>query len=112
MINYTTFFISFYSQGLVDTLFPARAAHGISAQPEVVGQDAFKFLASHSDGSLPGGFKNRVRNALKMGNSVSVELTMCTRRYMGFERFVVHWTPVKGEKGEVGWIVVTLGGAD
>ena len=27
---------------------------------------------------------------------------------MGFERFLVHWTPLKGEQGSVGWIVVTI----
>ncbi len=113
MVNYTTFFVSFYSQGIIDTLYPARAVvGGISHQPVVAGQDVFKFLADHSDNSLPGGFKNRVRNALRMGQAISVELTLCTRRYMGFEKFNVHWTPLKGERGEVAWIVVTLGSGE
>ena len=113
MVNYTTFFISFYSQGVIDTLYPARAVPGgISHEPQVAGQDAFKYLSTHSDSSLPNGFKNRVRNALRMGQAISVELTLCTRRYMGFERFLVHWTPLKGERGEVAWIVVTLGSGD
>jgi hypothetical protein len=110
VINYSTFFISFYSQGIVDLVYPARPQHRAFAQDlQVVGQDAFRFLAGHSDGSLPGGFKNRVRNALKLGHAVSVELTLCVRRYLGFEKFIVHWTPLKGEKGDVAWVVVTLG---
>lgn len=28
---------------------------------------------------------------------------------MGIERFVLHWTPLKDEKGEVCWVVLTLG---
>ena len=82
---------------------------GLSHEPHIKGQDAFKYLSSHSGSSLPGGYKNRVRNALKMGQAISVDLTLCTRRYMGFEKFLVHWTPLKGEKGEVAWVVVTLG---
>jgi phototropin len=112
VINYSTFFISFYSQGVTDTLFPSRVQHNMSAQTEVVGIDAFKFLATHSDGSLPSGFKNKVRTSLKMGQAVSVDLSMCTRRYMGFERFVVHWTPLKGEDGNVAWVVATIGSTD
>ena len=51
-----------------------------------------------------------LKSALKFGNAVSLDLTLCTRRYMGFEKFVSHWTPLKNEAGEVGWVVVTLGG--
>jgi hypothetical protein len=49
---------------------------------------------------------------------VSLDAQLCTSRYRGFEKFVVHWTPLKGAKeegnkdGEVGWVVVTLGGGE
>jgi hypothetical protein len=43
-----------------------------------------------------------------------VDAQLCTARYRGFEKFTVHWTPLKGERHngreEVGWVVVTLGG--
>ena len=77
----------------------------------MAGQDVFIFLAGHSDRNITSGFKNMVRSALKMGQAVSVDLTLCTR-CMGFKNFVVHWTPLKGEKGDVAWVVITLGSAN
>lgn len=44
-----------------------------------------------------------------MGNPISLDLTLCTRRYMGYERFVAHWTPLKNEVGDVGFVACTLG---
>ena len=77
----------------------------------LVGMDIFRFLAQHSPSSkISSDFKSRVKTALKYGNSVSMDLTLCTRRYMGFEKLVSHWTPLKNEVGEVGWVVVSLGG--
>jgi hypothetical protein len=75
--------------------------------------DVFRFLAMHSTASKLGSdFKARVRTALKYGNPISLDLVLCTRRYMGFEKFVSHWTPLKNEAGEVGWVVVSLGGQE
>ena len=132
IVNASTMFITFHSSGIVDLLFPAQVQNQYAnrynqqysppAPPganhsSVAGQDIFKFLAQHSSAaSLPSGFKNRVKETLKRGQPVSVDLTMCTRRYMGFEKFAIHWTPLKdagGRNGEgvVQWIVVTLGGA-
>ncbi|EXJ58314.1 hypothetical protein A1O7_05739 [Cladophialophora yegresii CBS 114405] len=89
----------------------ARSGPGSSIADQIIGTDIFRFLASHSAGSkLSSDFKARVRAALKHGNAVSLDVTLCTRRYMGFEKFVSHWTPLKGEKGEVGFVVVALGG--
>ena len=99
----------------MDLLYPAQTPFGSS--PAIAGQDVFKFLAQHSSSaSLPSGFKGKVRDALKRGSAVSVELTLCTKRYMAFERFAVHWTPLKDAggkngEGEVQWVVITLGGA-
>jgi len=50
-----------------------------------------------------------VRAALKLGNAISVDLIMCTRRYMGFEKFATHWTPLKNEAGELAFVILTLG---
>jgi hypothetical protein len=119
MINYTTFFISFHSTGMSTLLYPTKAVphnnlgHGSSQQAgtQLVGMDIFRFFAIHSPSSkISSEFKSRVKTALKFGNPVSSELTLCTRRYMGFEKFVSHWTPLKNEAGEVGWVVVSLGG--
>ncbi|KIW66816.1 hypothetical protein PV04_06110 [Phialophora macrospora] len=77
---------------------------------QIVGMDIFRFLATHSAASKLGSdFKTRVRAALKSGKPISLDLVLCTRRYLGFEKFVSHWTPLKNEVGEVGWVVVTLG---
>lgn len=86
-------------------------------QPSPVGQNAFNFLAAHAPGgSLPSGFKSKVKAAAKAGNAISVDTQLCTARYRGFEKFVVHWTPLKGGSvngvEEVAWLVVTLGGGD
>jgi hypothetical protein len=100
-------------------LYPTKAipnnnlGHPSSTQyaSQLVGMDIFRFLATHTPNSkLPSDFKSRVRTALKGGNAVSMDITLCTRRYMGFEQFVSHWTPLKTETGEVGWVVVSLGG--
>ncbi|ETI22710.1 hypothetical protein G647_06786 [Cladophialophora carrionii CBS 160.54] len=78
---------------------------------QIIGTDIFRFLATHSAGSKLGSdFKTRVRAALKHGSPISLDVVLCTRRYMGFEKFVSHWTPLKNEMGEVGFVVVTLGG--
>jgi hypothetical protein len=75
--------------------------------------DIFKFFATHCPGSkLQTDFKTRVKAAMKYGHAVSLELTLCTRRYMGFEKFMSHWTPLKNEYAEVTWIVLTLGSAN
>lgn len=74
-----------------------------------VGTDIFKFLTNHGTGSLSWEFKSTVKTALKAGNPVSLDMKLCARPYMGFEKFLLHWTPLKGEHGEVQWIVLTLG---
>ena len=128
MINYSSFLISFLSPGIPDLLFPIKAKNQYHAQ--AIGTDIFKFLGNHGAGvcqlvSRAGcttprhimheltyyfsDFKSTVRGALKMGNAVSLELKLCARPYMGFERFVLHWTPLKDEGGAVTWIVLTLG---
>lgn len=118
MINASTLLIAFHSPGLLSLLSPPHAAaHSTlpATTPNPVGQSAFNFLSNYAPGaSLPSGFKTRVKTALKDGRAISLDAQLCTARYRGFEKFVVHWTPLKGERinnrEEVGWVVVTLGG--
>ncbi len=98
-------------------LYPTKAVpnnnlgHNSSQGSQIVGMDIFRFLATHSPGSkLSSDFKSGVKGALKYGTAVTRDLTLCTRRYMGFEKFLSHWTPLKNEAGEVSWVVVSLGG--
>ena len=107
MINFSTWLISFVSGGIIDLLFPIKAKSAYHAQ--AVGTDVFKFLANHGSGSLTWDFKSPVKGGLKAGQAVSLDLKLCARPYMGFERFVLHWTPLKDEKGAVTWVVLTLG---
>ena len=72
--------------------------------------DVFRVLAAHST-RMAKDFKSTVKQSLRMGRAVSMELNLATRRSIimrGSERFASHWTPVKNEKGEVGWVIVTL----
>lgn len=54
-------------------------------------------------------FKSSVKGALKNGQPISLDLKLCAKPYMGFERFMLHWTPLKDEQGAVAWVVLTLG---
>ena len=64
---------------------------------------------NHSTGSVSWDFKSSVKSALKQGNPISLDLKLCAKPYMGFERFATHWTPLKDEVGTVSWVVLTLG---
>ena len=88
---------------MVDMLYPSKPNSG-----QIVGIDVFRFLGHHAS-SVGRDFKSRVKNAIKVGSAVSLELGLCTRRYMGYERFVTHWTPLKDEGGRVSFVVLTLG---
>ena len=85
-------------------LYPAKPNSG-----QIVGVDVFRFLSHHAN-SLSRDFKSRVKGALKVGAAVSLDLSLCTRQYHGFEKFATHWTPLKDEKGSVRFVVLTLGG--
>jgi hypothetical protein len=88
---------------MVEMLYPSKPSSG-----QIVGVDVFRFLTNHAN--LPSrDFKSRVKSALKVGQAISLDLVLCTRRYHGFEKFVTHWTPMKDEKGRVTFVVLTLG---
>jgi hypothetical protein len=88
---------------MVGMLYPSKPSNG-----QIVGVDVFRFLTNHAN-LLSRDFKSRVRSALKVGQAISLDLVLCTRRYHGFEKFVTHWTPMKDEKGHVTFVVLTLG---
>lgn len=106
VVNADTMMIAFYSAGIIDLLYPSK---GTNQYANVVGSDVFKFLGQHSQNTLSRDYKSRVRNAVRAGNAVSVDLVLCTRRFMGFENFVTHWTPLKTDEGNTAFIVLTLG---
>ena len=108
IINYSTFLITFTSAGIIDLLFPIKAKTSLG-HAQAAGIDVFKFLTNHGSGSVGSEFKSSVKNALRMGQAISLDLKLCARPYMGFERFVLHWTPLKNEQGGVNWVVLTLG---
>ncbi|OQN95244.1 hypothetical protein B0A48_18623 [Cryoendolithus antarcticus] len=107
VINYTSYLITFVSSGILDLLFPIKAR--TVQQAQAVGSEIFRFLANHGAGSVRSEFKAAVKSNLKMGQPISLDLKLCARPYMGFEKFVLHWTPLKNERGEVQWVVLTLG---
>ena len=106
-------FISFHSQGVITLLYPSKQTqsqlHAHLSSPGVVGTDIFRFLAQHTLNNLPRDYKSRVKTAIKNGMPVSLDLMLCTRRHMGFEKFVTHWTPLKDEEGKTEFMVITLG---
>jgi len=108
VINYSTFYISFHSAGIATMLYPTKPVPKNTVS-QLVGMDVFRFLEAHAKSKLGSEFKQRVRSALKMGNATSMDVTLCTRRFMGFERFATHWTPLKNEANEVGFVILTLG---
>lgn len=106
LVNTDSMLISFHSGGIVELLYPARAAN---QHAQIVGQDIFKFLTLHSQNGLNREYKSRVKSAVKMGQAVSLDLTLCTRRIMGFENFLTHWTPLKNDVNQTNFVVLTFG---
>ncbi|KAK5950926.1 hypothetical protein OHC33_007998 [Knufia fluminis] len=106
IVNAETLLISFFSAGIVELLYPARATNQHSQIP---GQEVFKFLSQHSSGNLSRDYKSRVRAAVKAGQAITLDLSLCTRRMMGFETFMTHWTPLKNDQHVTGFVVLTLG---
>jgi len=84
-------------------------------------QDIFKVLSELAPYSSSfKTLKSTVRESLKQGNAVSVEMGLLTgmeTRRGGFggrsdrraeERYVGHWTPMKDENGATKWVVLTI----
>ncbi|KAK6365552.1 hypothetical protein LTS17_011271 [Exophiala oligosperma] len=107
VVNYSTFFVCFYSPEISKVLYPAKALSN-NLVVQIFGIDVFRYLSVCSPSRLGGSFKSKVRQALKVGNAISLDLILCTRRHMGFEKFASHWTPLKNEAGETRFVICTL----
>lgn len=94
--------IAFYSAGIVDMLYPTKPNTG-----QIVGVDIFKFLGHHAN-AMSRDFKTRVKDAMKAGRPISLDVSLCTRQSHGFEKFVTHWTLLKDEIGKVSYVVLTM----
>lgn len=106
VVNAETMLISYYSSGTRELLFPIKST---SYHSEIAGQDVFKFLAHHSQNSLSRDYKTNVKSAIRSGQAISLDLKLCTRRMMGFEPFLTHWTPLKDEHNTVAFVILTFG---
>lgn len=111
VLSYPSLTVSFYSLAIVDML-----AINPDFEKELPGSDVFKVLAGHSSQSTNPSVKDvkhSVKTFLKIGKAVSCEISLTVKRSgmirRGTERFVMHWTPMKDEKGGVAWVVVTMG---
>jgi hypothetical protein len=92
---------------------------------QIYNRDIFKVLSdqtgtsSNSTAALKA-LKNTVRDKLKIGAAVSIELGLLTGTELkkGIagrvsekrveERYVSHWTPLKDEEGRVKWVILTI----
>ncbi|KAI0120708.1 hypothetical protein BJ170DRAFT_160834 [Xylariales sp. AK1849] len=104
VVRADTFLVGFYSEGVADLLNPANNA-GL-----IVGQEIFRFFKQNMV-SKETDYRSRVRNAIRVGQPISVEIRLQTRRsarFRGDERFWAHWTPLKDENAASHWVVVML----
>jgi phototropin len=90
----------------------------------IFNKDIFKILSEHSSSSSTHkALKVTVKESIRKGNAISVELGLMTGmeiRRGGFtaiadrkvgraeERYVSHWTPLKDEEGRTTWVVLTI----
>lgn len=141
--------VKHYSVGITDLL--CTKPHGIVP---LYHKDIFTVLAEHSPpstpsyttslskpsffgqklapGVLPKGFRSTVRDRLRVGEAVSLELNLWTGEMLGEremggpvggregrdgksreerrveDRFVTHWTPLKDEAAKIKWVVLTI----
>jgi hypothetical protein len=77
----------------------------------IVGMNIFKLILQHTP-NMPRDFKARIKTSLKGGRAISSDIQLVTKKsviYRRSERFATHWTPLKDEKAEVRFVIVTLG---
>lgn len=113
--------ISFFSPGVVDMLCLNLPNGGIAS---IYHKDIFKVLGEHAtSSSMHKSLKNTVRDNIRRGTAVSVELGLLTgteTRRSGFtaiterrgaraeEKYVSHWTPCKDEEGRTSYVILTI----
>ncbi len=87
-------------------------------------KDIFKVLAEYSlPSSVQKNLRNTVRESIRKGAALSVELGLMTgieTKRSGFsiigerkvvrteEKYISHWTPLKDEEGNTSWVVLTI----
>lgn len=78
-------------------------------------RDIFKVLADQPlSASIGKSFKSTVRDAVKNGKAVSIEMGMMTgieetkKAKRVEEMYVTHWTVLKDENGKGKWVVLTI----
>jgi hypothetical protein len=90
----------------------------------IFSKDIFKVLSEYSlSSSVQKDLRATVRESLRKGNAVSVELGLLTgmeEKRSGFsimgdrkavrteEKYVSHWTPLKDDEGRTSWVVLTI----
>ncbi|KAH9221223.1 hypothetical protein DL95DRAFT_519269 [Leptodontidium sp. 2 PMI_412] len=116
--------VQYYSPGVIDMLCLNLPNGGIA---HIYNKDIFKVFSefsTSSSSSVNKVFKQTVRDALKVGQAVSVETGLLTgfeeKKGTGWfggekegmkrveERYVTHWTPLKDQDGRVKWVVLTI----
>ena len=95
--------IDFFSMNIIDILYGTKPMIG-----HVVGVNVFQFLEQHAV-NIGRDFKSRVKASLKMGQPISLDINLSTRKFMRYIKFVTHWTPLKDDEGKVCYVVLTLG---
>lgn len=122
-----TLTIQHYSPGVIDMLSLNLPNGGIVP---IYNKDVFKILAeySSSSSSISKNFKQTVRDAIRVGRAVSVEIGLLTgytekKQASGFrfgvgsgdivmrrveEKYVMHWTPLKDEEGRPKFVVLAI----
>lgn len=105
VLSHPSLEVKFYSPTIVDMLCldPKENLH-------LANNNIFKILMQHAP-SMPRDFKYRIKSSLKSGRAVSADINLVTKKsviYRRSERLATHWTPLKDEKAEVKWVVVTL----
>ncbi|KAJ0336220.1 hypothetical protein COL922a_008242 [Colletotrichum nupharicola] len=105
VLSYDSFIIRFYSEGVMEMLYPANNTIGL-----VTGQEIFRFFKQNMV-NHQSDYKVRVRSAIRSGSPISMEIRLQTRRsalFRGDEKFVTHWTPLKDDKSAVHYVVLTM----
>lgn len=96
--------IHFFSSGVLEMLLIDP-----SKDTKFVGSEVFAILSQYTT-SLPKDFRTNVKSSIKMGRALSLDINLVTRRSMmtmkGYEKFVSHWTPLKGESALVKFVIV------
>jgi len=121
-----SFSVQHYSPGVIDMLCLNLPNGGIAP---IYNKDVFRVLSDHSSSSsLSKAFKQTVKDAIRAGKAVSVEIGLLTgfterKPSTGFrfggnngditlrrveEKYITHWTPVKDDEGRVKYVVLTV----